>query len=313
MPRALAVDVGGTKLAAAVVELPGRPGAGPLLTHRRAAPTPAPEGGPAVLSAVTALARQVLADAADDPPVVLGVASAGTVHPVEGRITHATGTMPGWAGTPLREHLERELGLPTTVLNDVHAHGVGEALHGAGRGHRAVLVVAVGTGVGGALVLDGEPQVGAHGVAGHVGHLPVPEATGMPCTCGREGHLEGLASGHGLRAAFRARTGQDLPAREVASLAAAGDGTALDLLADAGRATGRTVGALLNVLDPDVVVVGGGLVAAPEPWPAALAEGVALEAMDPVAATPVVLSGAGADAALLGAGRVALARAHHIP
>lgn len=312
MPRALAVDVGGTKLAAAVVELPG-PGAEPLLTHRRTAPTPAPEGGPAVLSAVTELARQVLADASDEPPVVLGVASAGTVHPVDGRITHATATMPGWAGTPLRAHLERELGLPTTVLGDVHSHGVGEALHGAGRGHRAVLVVAVGTGVGGALVVDGEPQVGAHGVAGHVGHLPVPEAAGMACTCGREGHLEGLASGHGLRAAFRARTGQDLPAREVASLATAGDGTALDLLADAGRATGRTVGALLNVLDPDVVVVGGGLVAAPEPWPSALAEGVALEAMDPVAATPVVLSGAGADAALLGAGRVALVRAHHIP
>lgn len=316
MRRALAVDVGGSKLAAAVVELPGAGGV-PVLTHRRTLPTPADEGGPAVLAAATALARQVLADAAQDPPgdpvEAVGVASAGTVRPADGAITHATGTLPGWAGTPLGDHLRRELGLPVVVLNDVHAHGVGEALDGAGRGHRSVLVVAVGTGVGGALVVDGEPAVGAHGVAGHVGHLPVPEAAGVPCTCGREGHLEGFASGHGLRTAFRDRTGRDLPAREMAALAAAGDGTARTLLAEAGRATGRAVGALLNVLDPDVVVVGGGLAAAPEPWPSALREGVALEAMDPVAATPVLLSGAGADAALTGAARVALARAHDIP
>ncbi|AXH96231.1 ROK family protein [Ornithinimicrobium avium] len=321
MPRTLAVDVGGSKLAAAVVELP-EGGGEPVITHRRTVPTPAQDGGPAVLAAVSALAVQVLADAGpgidagrdaaagEQPVTAVGVASAGTVRPGDGTITHATGTLPGWAGTPLGQHLRHRLGLPVTVLNDVHAHGVGEALHGAGRGHRTVLVVAVGTGVGGALVIDGEPVVGTHGVAGHVGHLPVPEAAGMPCTCGREGHLEGFASGHGLRAAHLARTGHDLPAREVAALAASGDDAARALLAEAGRATGRAVGGLLNVLDPDVVVVGGGLAAAPEPWPTALREGVALEAMDPVAATPVLLSGAGADAALVGAARVAQARAH---
>lgn len=317
MPRALAVDVGGSKLAAAVVELPEGRG-DPVISHRRTVPTPAHDGGPAVLAAVTALARLVLADAgarsdaaaADKRVATVGVASAGTVRPGDGVITHATGILPGWAGTSLGEHLRRELRLPVTVINDVHAHGVGEALHGAGRGHRTVLVVAVGTGIGGALVVDGEPVVGAHGAAGHVGHLPVPEAAGLPCTCGRAGHLEGLASGHGLRAAHRARTGQDLPGREVVALAAGGDEGARTLLVAAARATGRAVGALLNVLDPDVVVVGGGLATAPEPWPTALREGVALEAMDPVAPTPVLLSGAGADAALVGAAHVALTRAH---
>jgi len=311
VPRALALDIGGSKLAAAVVELPG-----PVVTHARSVPTPAAQGGAAVLAAASDLARQVLASAVGEGVAVevLGVSSAGTVHPVEGRITHATDTLPGWAGTPLRDHLQHELGLPVTVLNDVHAHGVGEAVHGVGRGHRRVLAVAVGTGVGGGLVVDGEPVVGARGVAGHVGHLPVPEAVGMPCTCGREGHLEGFASGSGLRAVFRTRTGQDLTARQIAGLASADDPGGLHdaaraLLAESGRATGRAVGALLNVLDPDVVVLGGGLARAPRPWPSSLAEGIRLEAMDPVAATPVLVSGAGAEAALWGAAHVALRRA----
>ncbi|USQ76989.1 ROK family protein [Ornithinimicrobium cryptoxanthini] len=322
MPRALAVDIGGTKLAAGIVELPG-----PVVTHRRTVATPAQEGGGAVLAAVTQLGRAVLQDAADDGlgVDVIGVASAGTVSPADGRITHATDTLPAWAGTPLGEHLASVLDRRTTVLNDVHAHGVGEAVYGEGAGHRSVLVVAVGTGVGGALVVGGEPMVGAHGVAGHAGHLPVPEAAGLRCTCGRVGHLEGLASGAGLRADFLRRTGQDLPAREIAALLTGPDGAGPDrdndhadsdlvaaahaVLEASGRATGRTIGSLLNVLDPDIVVVGGGLAQAPHPWRDSLTEGVALEAMDPVADTRVVISSAGPDAALWGAAHVALRRA----
>lgn len=322
MSRALAVDIGGTKLAAGIVELPG-----PVITHRHTIATPAQEGGGVVLAAVTQLAREVLRGAvADGQGVdVIGVASAGTVSPDDGRITHATDTLPTWAGTPLGEHLTRVLDRPTTVLNDVHAHGVGEAVYGEGTAHRSVLVVAVGTGVGGALVVGGEPMVGTHGVAGHVGHLPVPEAAGLPCTCGRFGHLEGLASGVGLRAEFRRRTGQDLPAHQITALltrpaehatgvpAGEHDHAGVDLVAaahvvleSAGRATGRMIGSLLNVLDPDIVVVGGGLAQAPHPWRGALTEGVALEAMDPVAKTRVVISTAGPDAALWGAAHVAL-------
>ena len=314
----LAVDLGGTKTVAALVRL----GDGsPVVEHELTVPTPASSGGRAVLSAALSLANAVVARARAEGaavgPCCVGISSAGTVSPRDGVVTHATDVLPGWAGTRLAEAFRRSLALPAYALNDVHAHGLGEAVHGAATGHRSVLAVAVGTGVGGAVVVDGQVWVGERGVAGHVGHVPVPEASGMPCTCGRTGHLEGLASGSGIRAAFRARTGLDVPATQVSCLASGagqvGD-DARTLLADAGRATGRVIGGLLNVLDPDVAVVGGGMTAAAAPWRQSLHEGVAQEAMDVVAATPVIISDAGAHAALWGAAHWASARhttGHH--
>ena len=289
----LAVDIGGSKIAAGLVAPDGR------VAGRVTAPTPAQEGADAIVAAVLGLVGEVGLDGVTD----VGIASAGVVEPETGRITHATDLLRGWAGTPLGERVHQALGLPVAVLNDVHAHGVGEALTGAAGGCTSALVVAVGTGIGGCHVVGGLPEVGARGVAGHVGHLPVAEAEGVPCSCGRTGHLEGLASGSGVRSAFRRRTGRDLPTAEIASLAVE-DADALGVLTDAGRATGRVVGGLLNVLDPEVVVVGGGMAAAGEPWRQAFAAGIAVEAMDAVAGTPLRYSSAGPDAALVGA-------AHH--
>ncbi len=288
----LAIDIGGSKIAAGLVT-------DDAVTARATAPTPAQEGPDAIIAVALDLAGGLDLDDVTE----IGIASAGIIEPRTGRVTHATDLLRGWAGTPLGDRVHQEFGLPVAVLNDVHAHGLGETLGGAAAGCRSALVVAVGTGIGGCHVVDGRPAVGSRGVAGHVGHLPVAEAKGVPCTCGRTGHLEGLASGSGVRAAFRRSTGRDLPAAEIAS-AAGEDADALAVLDTAGRATGRVIGGLLNVLDPEVVVVGGGMAAAGEPWRRALAAGVALEAMDAVAGTPLRYSGAGSDAALVGA-------AHH--
>lgn len=300
----LAVDIGGSKIAAALV-------VGDAVGDLSVVATPAQEGRDAIVEAVLGLAREVIA-ASGAPVTAVGISSAGIVGPGSGRITHATDLLRGWAGTPLREKLARALDLPVAVINDVHAHGVGESLAGSAAGCRSALVVAVGTGIGGCLVVDGRPELGARGAAGHVGHVPVSEAAGVPCSCGRTGHLEGLASGSGVRAAFHRRTGRDLPTVDIAALAVSSADDADDharsdaiaVLAEAGRATGRVIGGLLNVLDPEIVVIGGGMVAAGPAWRDAIAEGVALEAMDVVAGIPLRYSTQGPQAALLGA-------AHH--
>jgi glucokinase len=327
----LAVDIGGTKVAAGLVV---EDGGEPRVEHLTTVPTPAREGSEAVVQAALGAARAVL-DAAGERPARVGISSAGTIAPSSGRVTHATDLIRGWAGTSLADVFADALGLPTAVLNDVHAHGLGETLDGAATGAGSALVVAVGTGIGGCHVVDGWPVLGARGVAGHVGHVPVTEAGGMPCSCGRTGHLEALASGSGIEAELERRTGRRLTGRQIAALAAAGPhdspssgagpslgddpsagddalvAAAREVLALAGRATGRVVGGLLNVLDPEVVVLGGGLAGVGDPWRAALLDGVREQAMDAVAQTPVRFSDLGVQAALRGAAH--WAQHHSIP
>jgi glucokinase len=234
----------------------------------------------------------------------VGISSAGVVDAARGRITHATDSLTGWAGTALTAPFAERFGVPVAALNDVHAHGLGEARFGVGRGRGSLLLMAVGTGIGGCHVQEGRPALGAHGAAGHVGHVPVPEAEGVPCPCGRTGHLEGLASGPGI-VGLAARLGADPVPRDGRELAAAGgrgEGPALEAYRLAGRATARVIGALLNILDPEVVALTGGVADADVPvWREALTAGLREEAMDVVAATPVLPASAGSHAALLGA------------
>ncbi|HRW19558.1 MAG TPA: ROK family protein [Dermatophilaceae bacterium] len=309
----LALDIGGTKIAAAVVSAGAD--VGPVCR----VPTPARDGAAAVVAAVVAAGRAALLDGAGgQPPALVGIGSAGVIDPVTGTVTHATDALPGWAGTRLAQQVAAGLSAPAYAINDVHAHALGEARYGAGRGQRDVLVVAVGTGVGGALVRDGAVVVGAHAAAGHVGHVAVAAAAGLVCPCGRTGHLEALASGPGIAAAYARAVGSTSPGAapltggEVAALAA-GDGPdsakAREVLETAGRALGQVVGGLLNVLDPDVVVLTGSVADAGEGWWDAVRAGVAEQAMDLVASTPIVPATAGSEAALLGAAAHARAAA----
>lgn len=301
----LALDIGGTKTAAALVEV-SRDGSSARVLERSTAPTPARQGPEAILAGALDLLSGLPVPAGIVPSAV-GIASAGVITPGRGIISHATDSLTGWAGTDVARAVREGTGLPVGVLNDVHAHGLGEARFGIGREHSSLLLVAVGTGIGGCLVVEGEVQLGAHGAAGHVGHVSVPEAEGVACSCGRSGHLEGLASGPGLlalahRHGITAADGS-APAdgRALAALAASGDAGALAVHELVGRATGRAIGGLLNVLDPDVVAVTGGVSALGEHWWQAVREGVAHDAMDVVAATAVLPAAAGNDAALLGA------------
>lgn len=294
----LAADLGGTKISAGLVDGAGR------VHARRTVPTGAMSGPDAVVDTLVEAVAAVRAEAAV-PPAAVGIGSAGVVDSATGRIVSATDAIPGWAGTDLGARVSQALDLPTRVLNDVHAHALGEATAGAGVGRSSLLLVAVGTGIGGGLVQDGAVLTGTRGLAGHVGHLPMPEADGVPCTCGRTGHVEGLASGPGMLAAYRRAGGQAGDTREVVARAGAGEELAAGVLRTCAFAVGRMVGGLLNVLDPEVVVLSGGMAGAGRSWWQAVHDGVAHEAIDLVAGTEVLPATAGPDAALLGAAHFA--------
>lgn len=330
----LALDLGGTKIRAALVHGAGAiTGAGadsgsgsgsaggvlpgPQVERVGTVPTPARDGAEAILAAALELAE----DVRDGTSVAgIGISSAGVIDSAGGRVTHATDSLRGWAGTDVAGPFAERFGVSVTVLNDVHAHGIGEARFGVGRGRDSLLLVAVGTGIGGCQVVGGTPVLGSHGAAGHIGHLAVPEAEGVPCPCGRVGHLEGFASGPGivqLAHRLRAESGDSLQAGSgedgeqrvseitdghgLARAAREGDAAALEAYRLAGFATGRVVGGLLNVLDTEVVALTGGVSEVDGPWTDALRQGIAHEAMDVVAATPVLPASAGTHAALLGA------------
>lgn len=299
----LALDIGGTKIAAALVDLDGRGAAASArIRVSERVPTPAGRGRDGVLGAALDLAGRVVGD---EKITAVGIGSAGVVDPAHGVVTSATDAIPGWSGADLSGVFGAAFGVAVAALNDVHAHALGEARFGAGRGARSMLLVAVGTGIGGAHVIDGGVITGAHHVAGHLGHVPCRAAGDLTCTCGRPGHLEALASGPATLAAYRRAGGVADSTEQIARLAAAtdphGSPLARGVLAASGRAVGEMIGGMLNVLDPDVVVLTGGMAASGDLWHGAVEEGRRRTAMDPVASTPLVPASGGVEAALLGA------------
>jgi glucokinase len=295
-----ALDIGGTKTAAALVDATG------TVLERGIAPTPGADGPKAVLKTAADLVLSLAARPAVPSPGALGVGSAGVVDGSTGRVLGATDVLRDWSGTDLAGELERLTGLPTKAVNDVHAHALGEARFGAGRDAATVLFVAVGTGVGASFVVDGEVLTGAHHVAGHAGHVPSPYAADLACTCGGTGHLEAAAAGPPLTAEYRRHSGDataDL--RVVATLAAAGDPAATTVAQLGGRAIGSALGGLVNVLDPHIVVVGGGVTGLGEPWWSALRAQFAAEVLPVLRGVPVLQSELGGDAPLLGAASIA--------
>src|SRR5215469_10221602 len=165
----IGLDIGGSKLAAALIDDAGE------IVAREQAVSPAAEGPEAMVAAAGALVNFLVAAAGRRPklprPVAVGVATAGVVDPGEGVIRSAVDTIKGWAGVPLARRLEELTGLPVAVENDVNAMGLAETSRGAAHGARSALIVAVGTGIGGALLLDGQLWRGRTGSAGEIGHI----------------------------------------------------------------------------------------------------------------------------------------------
>ena len=239
------VDIGGTKIAALLVTDTGR------ILARATVPSPAQEGGPAVADAAAGLVRS-LADRLGTTVRAVGVGASGVID-AQGTVFAASDTFRDWVGFPLADELTARLEAPTVVVNDVKAFLLGEAAWGAAQGDD-VLGVMLGTGVGGALLLDGALRGGPHGGAGEIGHTP--GYSDIVCTCGRVGHLETVAAG---RSIARAYGDSALTARDVADLARAGDPAARAVYYAAGRALATACVSASALLDIPTVVVGGGV------------------------------------------------------
>jgi glucokinase len=294
----IGVDLGGTKTAAGLV-LPG----GHLELHCTAA-TPAGAGPAAIITVVTDLITRIQhkAQRSGLPTAqAIGIGAAGVIDPDSGVVLSATDHLTDWAGTPVAELVSTQTGLPVRVINDVHAHAIGEARYGAGRGRSALLVVAAGTGLGGSLVLDGVPITGARHAAGHLGHVSVTEAEGLVCPCGQTGHLEAVASGPGLLATNRRRGGHASDTRHVITLAETGDPVALHSVTTAAAALGRAIGGWVNMLDPDAVILTGGLAQSGPLWWSSVIDTARRQYIDAVAGCPLLPAERGTDAAILGA------------
>ena len=294
---AVGVDVGGTKIAAALVDASGH------VTARSELPTPGTAGelDRALVAAVTALRP--------GPGVPVGVATAGLVDEVGGVVT---GVNVPWVAHPVRARLSALLGSPVAVENDANAAAWAEHRFGAGRGAGSLVLLTIGTGLGGGFVLHGRLEAGAHGLAAEVGHVCLV-AGGRPCPCGLSGCWERYTSGSSLAAEAARLEPAWLPGDRAAvgpaAVAAAheGDAVAVQLLAEQGRRLGQGIAMLTSVLDPDVVVVGGGMAALGEllfgPARAALAAGVCPAL--PRTLPPIVLAALGNDAGVVGAADLA--------
>jgi glucokinase len=254
----LALDIGGTKLAAAVIDVDGR-----LLGRSRAA-TPSTRDPEALFDSVLTVSRSAVV-LANRQVTAIGVGCGGPMRYPNGVVSPLN--IPAWRDFPLRQRLQAAFSLGGVVVdNDAKALALGEHWRGAGRGTRNLLGMVVSTGLGGGIILDGQLLHGERGNAGHVGHVIVwPD--GPVCGCGARGCVEGVASGSGLArrvAAAQAEgrstdLGPGATAVEIAAAARAGDPLARELYRTAGQAVGRGIASAAALLDLERVVIGGSI------------------------------------------------------
>ena len=235
----IGIDLGGTKIEAVALE----PGGREMLRKR----VPTPRGDyDATIAAVASLVREC-----GDGTVGVGIP--GALSRVNGLVKNANST---WLiGRPLKQDLERAIGREVRIENDANCFALSEAVDGAGKGARVVFGVIVGTGVGGGIVVDGKTLIGANAIAGEWGHnpLPLPDENDLPlpgCYCGRAGCVETYLSGPGLSRDYEQATGKRLDPQEIARL---------PFFERYEERLARALAGVINLLDPDVIVLGGGM------------------------------------------------------
>lgn len=303
--RVVAVDVGGTKVASALVTL--EEGAEPKVEFYGKLPTEAKRGGKHVLQVVIDSVARVIGEAGGDIAGI-GVSTGGVVDPISGDITYANDMMPGWGGTKLGSELEAKFGLKAHIMNDVHAHAFGEASWGAGLGCDSAFVCAVGTGIGGAFVDHGHLLLGAHGAATNIGHVTCTDAAGIPCQCGGVGHVETIACGPGIIERYIQLGGSEFDAEGkpvdggyISRMADAGDDAAIGAETRSGHALGEVLGSMVNMFDPECVILSGSVAKSGTVWHDALQRGWDEAVMPPQAHTPIKQGALGDNAPLIGA------------
>ncbi|MDS4011489.1 MAG: ROK family protein [Defluviicoccus sp.] len=249
----IGIDLGGTKIEGIVLDAAGE------VRWRRRVATPRDDYA-GTLAAVALLVQALERDCGARCSVGVGIP--GTLSAATGRVKNANAT---WLNDrALDADLVQALGRPVRLANDANCLAVSEASDGAGAGAAVVFGVILGTGVGGGIVVHGRPLAGANGIAGEWGHNPLPwpgpdEQPGPPCYCGKHGCIETFLSGPGFQRDFQAATGQALAPPEIAARAVAGEPAAAAALCRYEHRLARALASVINVLDPDVIVLAGGM------------------------------------------------------
>ncbi|OFW04654.1 MAG: transcriptional regulator [Acidobacteria bacterium RIFCSPLOWO2_02_FULL_67_36] len=248
----IGIDLGGSKIEAIGLD------AGGVERFRRRVTTPRGDYD----ATVAAIASLVESASREVGPAPVGIGIPGVASPVTGLIKNANST---WLnGRNLVEDLARVLGRDVRLANDANCFALSEAVDGAGAGCRVVFGVIIGTGTGGGIVVNREVLVGANAIGGEWGHNPMPwpeagEWPGTPCYCGRTGCIETFLSGPGLSRDHASRTGRPLDAAAIAARAAMDDRDAVETMSRYEGRMARALASIINVVDPDVIVLGGGL------------------------------------------------------
>jgi fructokinase len=249
----IGVDLGGTKIEGVAIGDRGE------VLARRRIPTPR-DDYEATLRAVAAIVADLESETGRTGSV--GVATPGALSPTTGRIKNANSV---WLnGRPLARDLEVVLLRRVRIANDADCFALSEATDGAATGARVVFGVILGTGVGGGIVVDGRVVTGPNAIGGEWGHNPMPwpapaEWPGLPCYCGRTGCIETVLSGPGMSRDHRGSSGEDVPAAEIARRAEAGETLALATIRRYEERLARALASVVNLLDPDAIVLGGGI------------------------------------------------------
>ena len=256
--RRIGIDLGGTKIEGLALDSTGAELA------RLRIPTPQHDYA-ATVRAIAELVQQLELRAgfpSDGAPATVGVGIPGTIVRATGLVKNANST---WLiGQPLERDLSHALARPVLCANDANCLAVSEATDGAAAGAELVFAVILGTGCGGGIAVNGQVRVGPNGLSGEWGHNPLPwptadELPGPPCYCGQRGCIETWISGTGLASDHRRVTGHPLTGPQIVAAAAAGDAAAEASLVRLEDRIGRALAGVINLLDPDVIVLGGGL------------------------------------------------------
>jgi len=251
----LGIDLGGTKIEGVALS------AANDVVARLRVPTPAGDYR-ATIAAIASLVNRLAAEAAASDALPVGVSMPGALSRRSGLVKNANSTCLN--GRPFDRDLADALKRPVRVANDANCFALSEASDGAAAGHRVVFGVILGTGVGGGLVIDGKLLEGPNAIAGEWGHNPLPwpdaaEQDVRPCYCGRSGCIETWISGPAFAASYAGDRGLRCTAAEIAAAAEAGEACAEAAIERLGQQIGKCLASVVNVIDPDIIVLGGGL------------------------------------------------------
>jgi glucokinase len=261
----IGIDVGGTNIKAGAVDYQGK-----ILSSMRVL-SEAKSGPEGILNKLQGIVTELISQQKGQMPMAIGLGIPGAINSRDGVVTQAP-NFPGLNGLPLRNLMHEKLNIPCFMDNDANCIAFGEMWVGAGRDYSHILLLALGTGIGGGVIIDGEMLRGADGMAGELGHIAV-EINGAKCNCGSSGCLETIASATGILRMFREQI-TDHPESTLNSVNSAitpavifeeatkGDKLAKSLIEQAGRGLGVGMASFINIFNPEIVIIGGGVAAA---------------------------------------------------